>query len=86
MTASIYPILYQLPARIWLEELGRGSTRCATLDQVPSGMLDCYRHDVGLRRQRDAADDDGLFTQGNKYRGRDRCVSRWRLQCSCHGY
>jgi glycosidase len=40
MAASLYPILYQLPARPWLEELGRGSGRCATLDQVPSRMLD----------------------------------------------
>src|SRR5438067_1205203 len=40
MAASLYPSLYQLPARTWLEELGRGSGRCATLDQVPSSMLD----------------------------------------------
>ena len=40
MTAPMYPMLYQLPARTWLEELGRDIRRCATLDQVPSSQLD----------------------------------------------
>src|SRR4051812_9298278 len=40
MPASIYPTLYQLPARIWLEELGREAGRCASLDQAPDAVLD----------------------------------------------
>src|SRR2546423_14345597 len=40
MSQSIYPILYQLPARIWLEELGAGQGRCASLDEAPEAMLD----------------------------------------------
>lgn len=40
MAAAVYPSLYQLPARVWLEELGRDSGHCATLDQVPSNALD----------------------------------------------
>lgn len=43
MSPSVYPVLYQLPARIWLEELGRklggSSGRCATLNQVPDRVL-----------------------------------------------
>ena len=43
MSSSTYPVLYQLPARTWLEELGRQlggtSSRSATLDQVPDRML-----------------------------------------------
>ena len=40
MTLSLYPTLYQIHARIWLEELGRAAGRCATLDEVPDRALD----------------------------------------------
>lgn len=40
MASSIYPTLYQVPTRIWLNELGRQAGRCATLDEVPDAILD----------------------------------------------
>jgi hypothetical protein len=39
MLPARYPLLYQVPTRIWLGELSRGLGRPATLDDVPDGIL-----------------------------------------------
>lgn len=40
MKQAQFPVLYEINARIWLEEQGRSLGRCATLDEVPDSILD----------------------------------------------
>ncbi len=44
MSASRYPLLYQINTRAWLTELSRGLRRPATLDDVPDTELDRLAH------------------------------------------
>lgn len=40
MTASTYPLLYQINTRVWLTELSQSIGRTATLDDIPDRELD----------------------------------------------
>ena len=40
MSASFYPLLYQINTRVWLTELSQKLGRTATLDDIPDAELD----------------------------------------------
>ena len=40
MSASFYPLLYQINTRVWLTELSQKLGRSATLDDIPDSELD----------------------------------------------